>query len=157
MNTESTITTPLVVKTGDFEHNVTGYTVCEGAGIYEYVFVNVDAWVDVSVNGRTLTVNFQNGHSYKGGNYSCPSNAFVVSDNSNDFLSLLDRLDDDADQGEIDAMIEFSGGVLTNAQEVWALKLWLSENTPTLSDFGLSSDIDDYEVETDEYGYKFVK
>lgn len=145
-----------IKTTSNIEHTVCDRTVCEAVGVSEYVYVNVDAWVEITVNGRPLTVNFQNGHSFKGNNYSCPSNKFIVSDNSDNFLSKLDRLSDDADQDEIDEMIEASGGVLTSADELWALKLWLSENTPSLSDFDLSDDIDDYEVEVDEFGHKFV-
>lgn len=137
------------------QHNVTDRTICEAAGVNEYVYVSTDAWVSITVNGRPLIVTFQNGHSFKANDYDCPSNTFIVGDNSN-FLSKLDRLSDDADQDEIAEVIEMSAGVLTTEDEMWALKLWCTENTPSLSDFGLSDDIDDYEVEADEFNNKFI-
>ena len=146
----------LIKAISAMQHNVIARTICEAAGVSEYVFVNADAQIDITVNGRPLTVTFQNGHSFKANDYDCPSNLFIVGDNSNNFLSKLDRLSDDADQDEIAEVIEMSGGVLTTESEVWALKSWCTEITPSLSDFGLSDDIDDYDVEVDEFGGKFV-
>lgn len=105
-----------IKTTSNIEHTVCDRTVCEAVGVSEYVYVNVDAWVEITVNGRPLTVNFQNGHDYKANNYDCPSNQFIVGSTTDVFVSKLDRLSDDADQ----------------------------------------DDIDDYEIEVDEFGHKFV-
>lgn len=148
--------TTLIKAISAMQHTVTSFTVRKAAGVSEYVYANADAQVDVTVNGRPLTVIFQNGHSFKANDYACPSNTFIVGDNSNDFLSKLDRLSDDADQDDIEEVIEMSGGVLTTEGEVWALKSWCNENTPSLEDLDLSDDIDDYDVEVDEFGSKFV-
>ena len=146
----------LIKAIAAMQHTVTSFTVCEAAGVSEYVYINADAQIDITVNDRPLTVTFQNGHSFKANDYNFPSNLFVVGDNSNDFLSKLDRLSDDADQDDIEEVIEMSGGVLTTEDEMWALKSWCTENTPSLSDFDLSDDIDDYEIEVDEFNNKFV-
>lgn len=146
----------LIKAISAMQHVANSFIVCESAAVSEYVYVNADAQIDITVNDRPLTVTFQNGHSFKANDYDCPSNLFIVGDNSNSFLSKLDRLSDDADQDEIAEVIEMSGGVLTTEGEVWALKSWCNESTPSLEDFDLSDDIDDYDVEVDEFGGKFV-
>jgi hypothetical protein len=130
-------------------HEVTEYRHCNGAGVADYIFVNTDASASVEFAGQTFYFSYQNGHGFKGNDYNCPSNKFVVYQD-NGFVEAISKLgENDDDEDYLDVLDRFD--ISASVKDARALYLALCEATPTLSDFGLSDDCADY-VYTNDAG-----
>ena len=132
--------------------------VCEGAGIAEYVYVNAQVIISFEMNGKEGSIVYQNGHSYRGNDYSCPSNLFEVYEP--EWVRKVDNLSVGfvhEDEDDLNEIIEASGGFLKSVDDIKQMVVFIAGNTPpSLSSIGESSDVDDYEITEHEDGHPVV-
>lgn len=118
------------------------FSLCYGAGIANYIFANADVGASVEFCGEEYFFSYQNGHSYKANNYSCPSNMFVVYQDDG-FIEQVSRLTEGSDDDDIRGIIK-RFEIDCTCDDVRKLYLALSEATPSLETLGLSDDTDNY-------------
>ena len=101
-----------------------------------YFFINASSIVTLTINNNDYIVEYQNGHDYCYGDYSCPSNKvslhYAVADNTN-CISGMETLIEEI--GNVDDFNEINGDLIDalsshadlNEQEIIELNLYLSK------------------------------
>ena len=119
--------------------NIPRFKYCSGAGMSDYIFVDLNIPANLEFNEKTYYFSFQNGHTFRGNSYNCPVNEFTVYDD-NGFIDTVMRSEDIDDVLQVKRDFDLA----CTPEQILELKTYIENNTPTLQQLGYSESTEDY-------------
>ena len=125
----------------------------------EYVLPCVDVYNDIIVGGKFLTALYRTAHQYFYNDYSCPVNYLTLyEDGSANELVLVNQLTENDFIKETPLLHEILNEInatlscIDTRDKLYKLYIALNENTPMISDYIKTMNLDDYEEVENEDG-----
>ena len=148
--------------------NTTGYyqgepKLIESNNFGDYVYTNEQYLHDVFYGDTKIcSILWQNGHSFKGGDYNCPSNEFEIYAQNGDIERAIDGFDylDDEEQDDLIAQVSSLIGESVTIDDIEAIRDAIYSQKPMVSgdveEFNYDVDIIEWaeEIVDAEFDYK---